>query len=142
MRVVYHAEELEEAFKRCQSEARAAFGNSDVYVERFMPAARHVEVQILGDHSGRVTHLWERECTIQRRHQKLIEIAPSFGITARLRTRVLDAAIRLAHGAKYDLLGTFEFLVDAEGGDQAQFAFIEANPRLQVEHTVTEQVTG
>jgi len=142
MRVVRRAEELEEAFKRCQSEARAAFGNGDVYVERFMPAARHVEVQILGDRSGKVTHLWERECTIQRRHQKLIEIAPSFGITPKLRARVIDAAIRLAEVAKYDVLGTFEFLVDADGGDQAHFAFIEANPRLQVEHTVTEQVTG
>jgi pyruvate carboxylase len=142
MRVVRRAEELEEAFKRCQSEARAAFGNGDVYGERFMPAARHIEVQILGDRSGKVTHLWERECTIQRRHQKLIEIAPSFGITPKLRARVIDAAIRLAEAAKYDVLGTFEFLVAADGGDQAHFAFIEANPRLQVEHTVTEQVTG
>jgi pyruvate carboxylase len=135
-------EELEEAFKRCQSEARAAFGNGDVYVERFMPAARHVEVQILGDRSGKVTHLWERECTIQRRHQKLIEIAPSFGITPKVRARLIDAAIRLAETAKYDVLGTFEFLVNADGGDQAHFAFIEANARLQVEHTVTEQITG
>jgi acetyl/propionyl-CoA carboxylase alpha subunit/acetyl-CoA carboxylase carboxyltransferase component len=142
MRVVRRAEDLEEAYKRCQSEARAAFGNSDVYVERFMPAARHVEVQILGDRFGKVTHLWERECTIQRRHQKVIEIAPSFGITPKVRAKLINAAIHLAQAAKYDVLGTFEFLVDADGGDQAQFAFIEANPRLQVEHTVTEQVTG
>ncbi len=142
MRVVRRADELEEAFKRCQSEARAAFGNGEVYVERFMPAARHIEVQILGDRAGNVTHLWERECTIQRRHQKLIEIAPSFGITPKLRARLIDAALRIAKAAKYDVLGTFEFLVDAEAGDEAHFAFIEANPRLQVEHTVTEQVTG
>jgi acetyl/propionyl-CoA carboxylase alpha subunit/acetyl-CoA carboxylase carboxyltransferase component len=142
MRVVRGADELEEAFKRCQSEARAAFGNGEVYVERFMPAARHIEVQILGDRAGNVTHLWERECTIQRRHQKLIEIAPSFGITPKLRARLIDAALHIAKAAKYDVLGTFEFLVDAEAGDEARFAFIEANPRLQVEHTVTEQVTG
>ena len=142
MRVVRHTEELEEAYKRCQSEARAAFGNGDVYVERFMPTARHVEVQILGDFSGHVTHLWERECTIQRRHQKLIEIAPSFGITPKVRTKIIDAAMRIAEAAKFDVLGTFEFLVEANGGDQVSFVFIEANPRLQVEHTVTEQVTG
>lgn len=142
MRVVRRADELEEAFKRCQSEARAAFGNGEVYAERFMPAARHIEVQILGDHTGKVAHLGERECTLQRRHQKLIEIAPSFGITPKLRARVIEAALRIATTARYDALGTFEFLVDADGGDQARFAFIEANPRLQVEHTVTEQVTG
>ena len=82
MRVVRHLDEIEEAYTRCQSEARAAFGNGDVYVERFMPAARHIEVQIVGDRAGNVTHLWERECTVQRRHQKLIEIAPSPSISA------------------------------------------------------------
>ena len=141
MRVVRHLDEIEEAYTRCQSEARAAFGNGDVYVERFMPAARHIEVQIVGDRSGNVTHLWERECTVQRRHQKLIEIAPSPSINGATRDQLVAAAIRMAEQVKYDSLGTFEFLVTTNG-DTASFAFIEANPRLQVEHTVTEEVTG
>jgi len=142
MRAVHQLEDLEASYQRCQSEARSAFGNGDVYVERLMPSARHIEVQILGDRSGEVTHLWERECTIQRRHQKLVEAAPSPGITPALRDRLTDAAIRIAQTVRYDNLGTFEFLVDASGGDDAEFAFIEANPRLQVEHTVTEEITG
>src|SRR5262245_2761086 len=139
MRVVRSLDELDAAYTRCQSEARAAFGNAEVYLERLMPMARHVEVQILGDHAGHVTHLWERECTIQRRHQKLIEIAPSPAIPEALRHKLLAAAIKIAHGVHYATLGTFEFLVGPDGED---FAFIEANPRLQVEHTVTEEVTG
>ncbi len=139
MRIVRSLDGLEEAYARCQSEAKAAFGNGDVYLERMMPMARHVEVQILGDRAGRIAHLWERECTIQRRHQKLIEIAPSPGITEALRMKLIDAAIRIARSAGYETLGTFEFLVGPDGED---FAFIEANPRLQVEHTVTEEVTG
>jgi len=142
MRVVTRREDLDQAFQRCQSEARAAFGRGDVYAEHFMPSARHVEVQILGDRSGRITHLGERECTIQRRHQKLIEIAPSPGITTAVRSKLLDAAVKIAQYARYETLGTFEFLVNSKGGDDARFAFIEANPRLQVEHTVTEEVTG
>jgi acetyl/propionyl-CoA carboxylase alpha subunit len=142
MRVVRRLDDIEEAYTRCQSEARAAFGNGEVYVERFMPAARHVEVQILGDHAGNVAHLWERECTVQRRHQKLIEIAPSPSITSTTRDQLIAAATRMAQSVKYDSLGTFEFLVNTNGGENAAFAFIEANPRLQVEHTVTEEVTG
>lgn len=142
MRVVRRFEEVEEAYSRCQSEARAAFGNSDVYVERFMPAARHIEIQILGDHSGSIAHLWERECTVQRRHQKLIEIAPSPSITPATRDQLIAAALRMAQQVKYDSLGTFEFLVDTNATANTTFAFIEANPRLQVEHTVTEEVTG
>ncbi len=142
MRIVRRLDEVEEAYNRCQSEARAAFGNSDVYVERFMPAARHIEVQILGDQSGSVAHLWERECTVQRRQQKLIEIAPSPSITPATRDQLVAAATRMAHSVRYDSLGTFEFLVNTNGGEEATFAFIEANPRLQVEHTVTEEVTG
>ncbi|HSR58714.1 MAG TPA: biotin carboxylase N-terminal domain-containing protein, partial [Candidatus Binataceae bacterium] len=143
MRVVYRVEELEEAYRRCQSEARAAFGNGDLYVEKLMPRARHIEVQIVGDGTGAVTHLWERECSIQRRHQKLVEIAPSPGLDPRLREAILAAAVRIAKGVRYDNLGTFEFLVNAAGSNgEAAFAFIEANPRLQVEHTVTEEVTG
>ena len=142
MRIVRRLDDVEEAYTRCQSEARAAFGNGEVYVERFMPAARHIEVQILGDQSGNVAHLWERECTVQRRHQKLIEIAPSPSITSATRDRLVAAAMRMAQSVIYDSLGTFEFLVNTNGGKDATFAFIEANPRLQVEHTVTEEVTG
>ncbi|HTY53802.1 MAG TPA: carboxyl transferase domain-containing protein [Candidatus Binataceae bacterium] len=142
VRVVRDAGEIEDAYKRCQSEARAAFGNGEVYVERLMHRARHVEVQIIGDGSGAVSHLWERECSVQRQHQKLIEIAPSPGLEAGLRERLLAAAVRLAESVRYDNLGTFEFLVDASATQPASFAFIEANPRLQVEHTVTEEVTG
>jgi acetyl/propionyl-CoA carboxylase alpha subunit/acetyl-CoA carboxylase carboxyltransferase component len=143
MRVVEDASKLEEAYARCQSEAKAAFGNGDVYVERLIRKARHIEVQIIGDHYGAVSHLWERECTIQRRNQKLIEVAPSPSLSDALRSRIIDAAKQLAAAAHYDNLGTFEFLVDGETtvGDPA-FAFIEANPRLQVEHTVTEEVLG
>ncbi|MBI3802019.1 MAG: biotin/lipoyl-binding protein, partial [Deltaproteobacteria bacterium] len=142
MRIVRRLDDVEEAYNRCQSEARAAFGNGEVYVERFMPAARHIEVQILGDQSGNVTHLWERECTVQRRQQKLIEIAPSPSITPATRDQLVAAAMRMAQGVRYDSLGTFEFLLNTNGGEDATFAFIEANPRLQVEHTVTEEVTG
>ncbi|MGO9607617.1 MAG: carboxyl transferase domain-containing protein [Candidatus Binataceae bacterium] len=142
MRVVHRAEEIEEAHKRCQSEARAAFGNGDVYVEQLMPRARHIEVQIIGDKSGHVSHLWERECSIQRQNQKIVEMAPSPGLSDALREQILAAAVKLAKEVRYDSLGTFEFLVDASEGGKESFAFIEANPRLQVEHTVTEEVTG
>ncbi len=143
MRPVTRADELEEAYTRCRSEARAAFGNAEVYVEQLIARARHLEVQMLGDGSGSVSHLWERECTIQRRNQKLVEVAPSPGLHPGLRDRLTAAAVRLAEEVGYDNLGTFEFLVDADDRrGEATFAFIEANPRLQVEHTVTEEVTG
>lgn len=142
MRVVHSLDALEEAYRRCQSEAHSAFGNGEVYVERFLPAARHIEVQILGDQSGNVAHLWERECTLQRRHQKFIEIAPSPSLTPTIREQLVAAALRIAQHVQYENLGTFEFLVDTNTGAEATFAFIEANPRLQVEHTVTEEVTG
>jgi acetyl/propionyl-CoA carboxylase alpha subunit/acetyl-CoA carboxylase carboxyltransferase component len=143
MRIVDHVDKLEEAYARCQSEAMAAFGSDGVYVERLIRNARHIEVQIICDHYGAISHLWERECTIQRRNQKLIEVAPSPSLNDALRGRIIDAAKELAAAANYDNLGTFEFLVDndARASDQA-FAFIEANPRLQVEHTVTEEVLG
>ena len=143
MRIVDDAARLEEAYARCQSEAKAAFGSDGVYVERLIRNARHIEVQIIGDHIGAISHLWERECTIQRRNQKLIEVAPSPSLSNGLRTRIIDAAKELAAAANYDNLGTFEFLVDGDArGDAQAFAFIEANPRLQVEHTVTEEVLG
>jgi acetyl/propionyl-CoA carboxylase alpha subunit len=143
MRAVRKSGEIAEAYARCRSEAKAAFGDENVYVERLVEDARHIEVQIVGDRAGAVTHFGERECTIQRRNQKLIEIAPSPSLTPGLRTRILDAALKLASAAKYENLGTFEFLVDASDAEEgAFFAFIEANPRLQVEHTVTEEVMG
>ena len=143
MRVVHAAAEIADAYARCRSEAQAAFGCADVYVEQLMTSARHIEVQVIGDGSGRVTHLWERECTLQRRNQKLVEIAPSPTLPHPIRTRLIAAAIKLAEAARHASLGTFEFLVDAsDHSEHAAFYFIEANPRLQVEHTVTEEVTG
>ncbi|MGY8683762.1 carboxyl transferase domain-containing protein [Bradyrhizobium sp. UFLA05-153] len=140
MRIVEKATDLAEAYARCQSEAKAAFGFGGVYAERLIRKARHIEVQIIGDHHGAISHLWERECTVQRRHQKLVEVAPSPSLSDGLRGRIIEAARQLATHAAYDNLGTFEFLVDDATEDS--FAFIEANPRLQVEHTVTEEVLG
>ncbi len=142
LRVVREPAALADAYARCRSEAAAAFGCGDVYVERHLARARHVEVQIVGDGRGGVAHLGERECSLQRRHQKLVEIAPSPSLAPALRARLVAAALRLAAEVRYDSLGTFEFLVDAEAGADAGFYFLEANPRLQVEHTVTEAVTG
>ena len=143
MRVVDDAAGLEDAYARCQSEAKAAFGSDGVYVERLVRNARHIEVQIIGDRHGAISHLWERECTIQRRNQKLVEVAPSPSLSDRLRAAIIEAAKQLAAAANYDNLGTFEFLVDGDAKDAASaFVFIEANPRLQVEHTVTEEVLG
>src|SRR5437867_2368256 len=140
MRVVRRPEELDEAWARCRSEAQAAFGSGDLYLEALLPRARHVEVQIVGDGSGAVGHLGERDCSLQRRHQKVVEIAPAPGLSAAVRARMAAAAVRLASGLRYASLGTFEFLVDTD--DPSRFAFIEANPRLQVEHTVTEELLG
>ena len=140
MRVVGAIDELADAYKRARSEAGASFGNDEVYVERLIEHARHIEIQIIGDPTGNVIHLGERECTVQRRHQKVIEIAPSPDLSPALREQMTTAAVRLAKGAGYYSLGTFEFLVDADSPDD--FVFIEANARLQVEHTVTEEVTG
>lgn len=143
MRAVYLSEELDEAYARCQSEARAAFGEAGVYVEQLIRPARHIEVQIVGDGQGAITHLWERDCTLQRRHQKLVEIAPAPGLPTWLRERLIEAALLMARAVQYANLGTFEFLIDAaQSEDNMRFFFIEANPRLQVEHTVTEELTG
>lgn len=139
MRAVHHPDQLEEEFKRCQSEAQAAFGLGDVYLEQKVVNARHVEIQILGDGQGQVCHFGERECSLQRRHQKLIEIAPSPSVSSELREQLCSAAITLAQKLNYRGLGTIEFLVDC---DSQQFFFMEANPRVQVEHTVTESVYG
>ncbi|HVR30212.1 MAG TPA: biotin carboxylase N-terminal domain-containing protein, partial [Thermoanaerobaculia bacterium] len=154
MRVVERPQDVEEAYARCRSEALAAFGGAEVYVERLLRRARHVEVQIAGDGSGAVRHLGERDCTLQRRQQKLVECAPAPWLPEWLRQRILADAVRMAGAARFLSLGTFEFLVDldaidsgspeiGEGGPcAAAYVFIEANPRLQVEHTVTEEVMG
>ena len=139
-RAVQTAAELPEAFARCQSEAKAAFGRGDLYIERFMPRASHIEVQVLGDGAGEVVEFGTRECSVQRRFQKLVEIAPAPHLGAEQEARIIDAACRMARAASYQSLGTFEFLVNAENPDD--FVFIEANARLQVEHTVTEAVRG
>ncbi|WP_417547760.1 carboxyl transferase domain-containing protein [Marinobacter segnicrescens] len=139
MRIVLPGEDIEEAYQACAREAQAAFGDDRLYVERLVTKARHIEVQILGDGRGNAIHLWERECSLQRRNQKLIEVAPSPTLSGKTRDRLLDAALRMAQQVNYAGLGTFEFLVDESGTD---FFFMEANPRLQVEHTVTEEVTG
>ena len=141
MRPVERREDLAAAFERCASEAKAAFGDGALYVEQILPRARHVEVQIVGDGSGKVVHLWDRECSLQRQRQKLIEIAPAVGVPDEIRQALFAAAVRLGERATYKNLGTVEFLVNV-GGVGPAFAFIEANPRLQVEHTVTEAVTG
>jgi acetyl/propionyl-CoA carboxylase alpha subunit len=141
MRAVTNPDDIARALGQCQSEM-AGTGNTDLYVERLIRGARHIEVQVAGDGKS-VTHLWERDCSLQRRHQKLVEVAPSPGLSPSLRQRIIDAALRMARAVDYDNLGTFEFLVETgQSGDDASFAFIEANPRLQVEHTVTEAVTG
>src|SRR5215203_495524 len=142
-RAVTAVDQIEMAYRQCQSEAKAAFGLEDLYVEEYIQRARHVEVQILGDCHGAVTHLGERECSIQRRYQKLVEIAPAPGLAEALRAQMIDAAVRFAKHVGYCNLGTFEFLVDTSGHTEAPpYVFIEANARLQVEHTVTEEVTG
>jgi acetyl/propionyl-CoA carboxylase alpha subunit/acetyl-CoA carboxylase carboxyltransferase component len=153
MRPVRRFEEIEDAYARCQSEALQAFGNAGVYVEQLMPRARHIEVQVVGDGAGNVIHLGERECSIQRRHQKLIEIAPCPSLSPGLRARITTDVVRMAEAVRYGNAGTFEFLVDADAmgegkmappgqAENAPYAFIEVNPRLQVEHTVTEEVLG
>ena len=144
MRAVENVVDIEEAYARCQSEAQQAFGNGDVFVERLIRRARHIEVQIVSDGQGNVIHIGERECSIQRRNQKIIELAPCPDLSAILRGKITTAAVKLAKFASYENIGTFEFLVDADqlqaDADNAYFAFIEANPRVQVEHTVTEEV--
>jgi len=139
MRAVTDPEQLATAFERCRSEALQSFGNGDVYVERLFPRARHIEVQIMGDGTGAVSHLWERECSLQRERQKIVEIAPAPFLSPATREKLLTAATTLAAAANYLNAGTFEFLVDTTTD---AVAFIEANVRLQVEHTVTEEVTG
>ncbi len=139
MRIVERAEDLEEAVASAKREAASGFGDDRVFLERYVARSRHVEIQILGDAHGNVVHLGERECSIQRRHQKIIEESPSPRVDAKMRDAMGDAALRLARGLDYQSAGTVEFLVDDETGE---FFFLEVNTRLQVEHPVTEAVTG
>jgi pyruvate carboxylase len=139
MRVVRSADELPNRLDEAQREAAAAFGRPDVFLERYIPTAKHIEVQILGDAHGNLVHLWERDCSVQRRHQKVVEVAPGINLPAGLRADICEAAARLCRSVGYRSAGTVEFLLDVERGE---FFFIEVNPRIQVEHTVTEVVTG
>jgi acetyl-CoA carboxylase biotin carboxylase subunit len=135
---VQSADELGTALKTAQREAEAAFGVGDVYIEKYVVAPRHIEFQVLGDHNGSVVHLGERECSIQRRHQKLIEESPSVALTDKMRRKMGGVVVDAARAVQYTNAGTFEFLMDSAG----RFYFMEVNTRLQVEHPVTEMVTG
>jgi pyruvate carboxylase len=139
MRVVQKASELSSLLDEAQSEAERAFGNSAVFLEKYIPNAKHIEVQILGDKHGNVIHLHERDCSVQRRHQKVIEVAPSYGLPEKIVRELCEAAARMAKEIRYDNAGTIEFLYDL---DKHEWFFIEMNPRIQVEHTVTEVITG
>ena len=139
MRAVETANDLETAFESCQREAQAAFGDGRLFMERLLARPRHIEVQVIADSSGNVVHLHERDCSVQRRNQKVIEVAPAAALAGETRNRILADAVRLARAADYVNAGTVEFLVVPETGE---YFFIECNPRIQVEHTVTEQVTG
>ncbi|KAL8789876.1 MAG: hypothetical protein Q9213_000946 [Squamulea squamosa] len=138
MRVVREQETLKDSFQRATSEAKSAFGNGTVFVERFLDKPKHIEVQLLGDNQGNVVHLYERDCSVQRRHQKVVELAPAKDLPADVRDAILDDAVRLAQSVKYRNAGTAEFLVDQKN----RYYFIEINPRIQVEHTITEEITG
>src|SRR5699024_776711 len=135
--IVQHESELLDAYDRARSEAKSAFGNDEIYVEKFIQEPKHIEVQILGDEHGNIVHLFERDCSIQRRYQKVVEVAPSISLTDELRERICNAAIQLMENINYINAGTVEFLVTGD-----DFYFIEVNPRVQVEHTITEMITG
>ena len=139
MRVVHKAADLSNLLDEAQAEAGRAFGNPAVFLEKYIPNAKHIEVQILGDQHGNVIHLHERDCSVQRRHQKVVEVAPSFGLPEHVIKELCAAAARMAGEIRYDNAGTIEFLYDL---DRHEWFFIEMNPRIQVEHTVTEVITG
>lgn len=138
MRVVREQGTLKDSFERATSEAKSAFGNGTVFVERFLDRPKHIEVQLLGDNQGNVVHLYERDCSVQRRHQKVVELAPAKDLPVDVRDAILGDAVKLASSVKYRNAGTAEFLVD----QQNRYYFIEINPRIQVEHTITEEITG
>ena len=139
MRIVRSKEDLPAALESAQRESKTAFGSTSVFIEKFIERARHIEVQLLGDTHGNLVHLYERDCSVQRRHQKVVEVAPAPNISPTIRDQICDAAIAIGRTANYENAGTVEFLVDA---DADRFYFIEVNPRIQVEHTVTEEITG
>ncbi|KAL6716411.1 pyruvate carboxylase [Lecanora helva] len=138
MRVVRDQTSLKDSFERATSEAKSAFGNGTVFVERFLDRPKHIEVQLLGDSTGNVVHLYERDCSVQRRHQKVVELAPAKDLPTNVRDKILNDAVKLAKSVNYRNAGTAEFLVD----QQNRYYFIEINPRIQVEHTITEEITG
>ena len=139
MRVVQKAADLDSLLDEAQGEAERAFGNPAVFLEKFISRAKHIEVQVLGDQHGNVIHLHERDCSVQRRHQKVVEVAPSYGLPESVISELCEAAARMAREIRYDNAGTIEFLYDL---DRHEWFFIEMNPRIQVEHTVTEVITG
>ncbi|MFD1392936.1 pyruvate carboxylase [Lacticaseibacillus jixianensis] len=136
MRIVHSASELKDVYQNAVAEAKGSFGDDRMYVERYLKDAKHIEVQILGDENGNLIHLFERDCSVQRRNQKVIEIAPAVGLPVALRQQICDAAVALMKSVHYDNAATVEFLVEGD-----QFYFIEVNPRVQVEHTITELIT-
>ena len=137
MRIVHSETEVQEAFDRTKSEALNSFGDDALYIEKYIDHPKHIEVQILGDQHGNIVHLYERDCSVQRRHQKVVEVAPAYGLSEAIRTQLCDAALQLMEHVGYVNAGTVEFLVSND-----EFYFIEVNPRVQVEHTITEKVTG
>jgi pyruvate carboxylase len=139
MRVVNEPPELPSALEQAQRESQSAFGSSDVFLEKYIQRPRHIEVQLIGDKHGNLVHLYERDCSVQRRYQKVVEIAPAVNLDASLRDAMCGSALRIGKAVGYESAGTVEFLVDSETGE---YYFIEVNPRIQVEHTVTEAVTG
>ncbi len=139
MRVVHDPAQLAARLEEAQGEAKSAFGDASVFLEKFLPRARHIEVQILADEHGNLLHLYERDCSVQRRHQKVVEVAPALNLPDRVRAEIWDAALKIARHSGYRNAGTVEFLYDV---DAEKWYFIEVNPRIQVEHTVTEVVTG
>src|SRR5204863_8363116 len=139
MRVVREPDKLAESLESARREAGTAFGVPDVFLEKFVERAKHIEVQLIGDRHGGLVHLFERDCSVQRRHQKVVELAPALNLDPDVRQRIFDAALAIGRAVRLDNAGTVEFLLDVDTGD---FYFIEVNPRIQVEHTVTEVITG
>src|SRR5699024_8454885 len=138
MRVVKDKSSLISEYYSAKNEAKKSFGIDDIFIEKYLDKPKHIEVQIMGDNYGNIVHLYERDCSIQRRHQKVIEFTPAFSITDEQRQAICDDAVKIVKSINYCSIGTVEFLLDSNG----KHYFIEVNPRIQVEHTVTEMVTG
>ena len=138
MRVVRNPDDFEKSFNEARNEARNAFGDDTIFLEKFIEDPKHIEVQLLGDQYGNIVHLYERDCSVQRRFQKVVEVAPSFGLKQETRDKLYEYALQIGRAANYYNAGTVEFLVDTD----ENIYFIEVNPRIQVEHTITEEVTG